>query len=288
MVHVVPGTGPCSSPPSGVSPSLVPGSGPCSSTADISPSLVPGNGPCSTTAGNSILHPTVAEDDALASDVGLCPADVPTTLSLYPQYDQVKTQLCNVFGTVQSTIAFGSCIPHKNLTFSKFFESFFEYLYSSNFSYNEIHISGATWNSSGCFGDTVFADPRLARLKRSGMQRTVLASDVSCLQETHADPTEAIQIFKDWSHSHYIWHSYGPDRSTGGISTFIKKTWGREALFIFSVEICPGRILVTFVVFPSQTYTIANIHNLPDWSASDRRTHFRNLDRILAPLPMSC
>ena len=212
----------------GTPTTLEPGSGP-HTDSNI---LVPGNGPCTsadTNTGISMEHSGLQnslQDDDLRSFGG---------------------NLRDI-GITDKFIVSGS--RNELLSVHNFRNSFFQRFLDFKFEYSDVCVSGACWNSHGICGDLVFNDPTHASLKTEGFKRVLTSGHISAIQETHANAQEAQSISDQWNHSHHSWHSFGPERNSGGVATFIQKSWMSEALNAFSVEIFPGRVLLTVVIFP--------------------------------------
>ena len=98
----------------------------------------------------------------------------------------------------------------------------------------------------------------------------------------------AVVVSDFWAHSHWSWHSFGHSRNAGGLITFIKKSWTVKATNIFSLELCPGRILVTIIMFEKFVYVVANVYFDPKFSRSERVGYLTKMNKLLAGLPSSC
>ncbi len=94
-----------------------------------------------------------------------------------------------------------------------------------------------SYNTHGVCGDMVTYNKRQASGKLRCLETLLTRSDITCIQESHADELEAEHLASVWKISHILTFSNGETRNQGGLLIAIKIGWALQFDLTFSLEV---------------------------------------------------
>ena len=133
-----------------------------------------------------------------------------------------------------------------------------------------------TWNSRANLGDMALWNARVAKIKSKAREFVLSASDVLCMQETHA--LEGVESFLRTKHpDHIFFSSAGVERNQGGLIIAVKAAWIKGCVGWFHSVLSPGRLMMSILVCQKYVIQIFNIHIPPQWSRHDKLQLIRQM-----------
>jgi hypothetical protein len=118
-------------------------------------------------------------------------------------------------------------------------------------------FKATTWNSAAL----LHQEPTQRKRRLALLSDICRCSDFVLAQEAHANESELRIALPQLSALFHVEVSEGPNAATGGVITFIKKTWAGSDAVVVSRAVVMGRVLRSVIDRPGSRFIVWNVHN---------------------------